>query len=116
MEDVKSKCSKTTQHIADKILLLRRAKRFSQEKFAEFVGLDTRTVTRAENGRHRPSPETLEMIATAYQVPVCYFYDETVYDLKPSKASIIEDINKTLNTATMKDLKRIKKVVIDMIN
>ena len=34
MNDVKSKCLKTTQHIADKILLLRRAKRFSQEKFA----------------------------------------------------------------------------------
>ena len=31
----KSKCLKTTQHIADKILLLRRAKRFSQEKLAE---------------------------------------------------------------------------------
>ena len=85
MNDVKSKCLKTTQHIADKILLLRRAKRFSQEKFAEFVGLDTRTVTRAENGRHRPSPETLEMIASAYQVPVSYFYDETVYDMKASE-------------------------------
>lgn len=116
MNDVKSKCLKTTQHIADKILLLRRAKRFSQEKFAEFVGLDTRTVTRAENGRHRPSPETLEMIASAYQVPVSYFYDETVYDMKPSKASLLDDINKSLNTATMKDLKRIKKVVADMLS
>ena len=116
MEDVKSKCLKTTQHIADKILLLRRAKRFSQEKFAEYVGLDTRTVTRAENGKHRAAPETLEMIASEYNVPVSYFYDETIYDTKPSKASIIEDINKVLNVATIKDLKRIKRVVSDMIN
>ena len=116
MEDVKSKCLKTTQHVADKILLLRRAKWFSQEKFAEFVGLDTRTITRAENGVHKPALETLEMIATAYKIPISYFYDETVYDMKPSKASLIDDINKSLNTATMKDLKRIKKVVADMLS
>ena len=108
--------SKTTQHVADKILLLRRAKRFSQEKITEFVGLDTRTITRAENGVHKPALETLEMTASAYKIPISYFYDETVYDLKPSKKSIIDDINKILNVAAIKDLKRIKKVVADMVN
>ena len=78
--------------------------------------MDTRTITRAENGVHKPALETLEMIATAYKIPISYFYDETVYDMKPSKASLIDDINKSLNTATMKDLKRIKKVVADMLS
>ena len=116
MKDVKSNCLKTTKHIADKILLLRRAKGLTQEKFAVFVGIDTRTITRAENGKHRPSAETIELIALAYNIPISYFFDDSVYDTKPSKTSLIEDINRALSVATIKDLKTIKKIIFDILN
>lgn len=55
MENIQSKCLQTTRHIADKILMLRRANKLTQEQFAEKVGLDRRTIARAEDGKSRPS-------------------------------------------------------------
>ena len=45
------KCTQTTKHISDKILMLRRATKLTQEQFAKKVGLDIRTIARAESGK-----------------------------------------------------------------
>ena len=66
----KTKCKKTTEHIADKILLLRRANKLTQEAFAEKIGLDLRTIARAESGKNRPSAQTMELIALSFQIPI----------------------------------------------
>lgn len=73
MVNIQAKCLKTTKHISDKILFLRRINNLTQEEFAEKVGLDRRTIARAEDGKHRPSPETLESIALVFKIPICYF-------------------------------------------
>ena len=74
MDNIENKCQHTTEHIADKILLLRRANKLTQESFAEKVGSDLRTIARAESGKHRPSAKTMEQIASAFQVPISYFF------------------------------------------
>ena len=115
MFDVKAKCRETTKHIADKILMLRRAKKLTQEVFAEKVGLDRRTVARAEDGIHRPSAETIELIAQAFSVPVSYFYDGTIYKPDIAKIALIHEINVRLNVLSKKDLNKVK-YFIDIID
>ena len=108
MEEIKLKCNQTTRHIADKILFLRRANKLTQEAFAEKVNLDRRTIARAEEGIHRPSSETLELIAEAFSVPISYFYDNTVYKIDISKTALIYEINTRLNILSKNNLKKVK--------
>ncbi len=115
MEDIKSKCIETTRHIADKILLLRRADKLTQEEFAEKVNLDRRTIARAEDGKHRPSAETMEMIAYAFNIPVSYFFDNSVYKKDVNKSALIYEINARLNILPKSSLKKILSI-IDVIN
>jgi len=115
MKSIEQKCSETTRHIADKILELRRASKLTQEGFAEKVGIDRRTIARAEDGKHRPSAETMEMIAQAFQIPVCYFFDNSTYRPDISKTALIYEINAKLNVITKNNLKKIKDF-IDIIN
>lgn len=112
MKDIKQKCANTTRHIANKILLLRRTSKLTQEQFAERVNLDRRTVARAEDGIHRASPETLELIATAFNIPIAYFYDDSTYYSDINKISIINEINNRLNVLPKSKLKKI----LDLIN
>lgn len=115
MENVQINSLKTTQHIADKILLLRRANKLTQEEFAEKVGLDRRTIARAEDGKHRPSADTMEIIAEVFNIPICYFFDSSVFKTDISKAGLIHDINKKLNILSKNNLIKVNKF-IDIIS
>lgn len=111
MNSIKTKCLQTTQHIANKILLLRRINNLTQEEFAEKVGLDRRTIARAEDGKHRPSAETLEMLASAFSVPVSYFFDDSVYKSDINKKALIYKINTKLNTLSKANLEKVNKFI-----
>lgn len=111
MKNVEQKCANTTRHIADKILLLRRTNKLTQEQFAERVNLDRRTIARAEDGIHRPSAETLELIADVFRVPIAYFYDDSTYYFDINKVSIINEINNRLNVLPKTKLKKILELI-----
>ena len=115
MDKVKASCINTTKHISDKILLLRRINKLTQEQFAEKVGLDRRTIARAEDGKHRPSPETMEMIAIAFNVPVSYFFDESSFKTDLKKTVLLNEINTKLNILPKSSLRKVSKF-IDLIN
>ena len=107
MNKLESKVFETTQHIANKILMLRRAYKLTQESFAEKVNLDRRTIARAEDGKHRPAPSTLEAIALEFGVPISYFYDDSVYKVDVNKTALIYQINTKLNVLTKSNLKKV---------
>ncbi len=111
MENIETKCKITTQHIANKILFLRRANKLTQEAFAEKVGLDLRTIARAESGKHRPSALTMELIASAFQIPVSYFFDESKYKIDISKTALIYEINTKLNVLSKTNLQKVKEFI-----
>jgi len=110
-EVIKVRCSKTTKYIADKILALRRGHGLTQEKFAEKVGLDTRTVQRIEKGEHRASAETMEAIALAFNIPVRYFFDNSVYELEDNKSKLIEEIVAELKLMSVENIHTVKRFV-----
>ena len=115
MDLIKEKSLNTTKHVADKILMLRRANKMTQEIFAEKVGLDRRTIARAEDGIHRPSSETLEIIAHVFDIPISYFYDNSSYRLDISKTALINKINTRLNVLSKNSLNKIL-AFIDIID
>lgn len=111
MDSIKNKCLQTTQHIANKILLLRRFSNLTQEEFAEKVGLDRRTIARAEDGKHRPSAETLEILSLAFSVPISYFYDNSIYKSDINKKALIYKINTKLNTLSKANLDKVNNFI-----
>lgn len=115
MKSIDERCSETTKHIADKILFLRRANKLTQEEFAEKVSLDRRTIARAEGGKHRPSAETMEIIADAFALPVSYFFDSSVYRPDVSKTALIYEINTRLSVLSKNNLRKVKSF-IDIID
>ena len=115
MKKIAEKCLETTRHIANKILMLRRNNKLTQEEFAEKVGLDRRTIARAEDGKHRPSADTLEMIALTFCIPISYFYDNSIYKKDISKTALIYEINANLNVMSKTNLKKVLSF-IDIID
>ncbi len=111
MKSIKEKCEQTTRHIADKILFLRRANKLTQENFAEKSGLDLRTVARAESGKHRPSAQTMELIASAFNIPISYFFDDTKYKIDISRTALIYEINNKLNVLSKNNLRKVKEFI-----
>ncbi len=116
MKIIEEKCRRTTRHIADKILGLRRASKMTQEEFAEKVGVDRRTIARAEDGKHRPSPETIEMIAFSFNIPISYFYDSSNFKTDVSKTSLIFQINSHLNVLSKSNLQKVKDFIEIILN
>ena len=111
MSKIEKKCLETTRHIADKILMLRRANKLTQESFAEKIGCDRRTVARAEEGKHRPSAETMQMISEAFKIPVSYFYDNSVFKTDITKTALIYEINVKMNILSKSNLRKIKSFI-----
>ena len=111
MNDIELKCQETTRHIADKILMLRRANKLTQEEFAEKVGLDRRTIARAEDGKHRPSAQTMEIIAHTFNIPVCYFFDSSKYKSDITKNALINEINLKLSVLSKENLRKINSII-----
>lgn len=111
MNNIETKCLETTRHIANKILLLRRANKMTQEEFAEKVNVDRRTIARAEDGKHRPSAETMELIANTFKIPVSYFFDSSIYKPDIAKSALIFQINSQLNVLSKSNLKKVKSFI-----
>ncbi len=111
MEDIKDRYFQITRQIADKILNIRRANNLTQEKFAEYTNLDRRTIARCENGKYRPSDKTLIAISLTFNVPMSYFYDNSVYEFDSEKTEIIKEIYSKISILSKYKLDKINKIV-----
>jgi len=76
----------TKKLVGARIKELRRRAGLTQEQLAEQVELDARHLSRLEVGRHFPSLQSLERIATALDVPLVEFFqfpgDENIRALR----------------------------------
>lgn len=75
--------------LGKKIQLLRKQKKYTQDAFAEMIGIDPKNVSRIENGNSYPSPETLISIARALEVDV---YELFVFQNDISYESMRQEI------------------------
>jgi transcriptional regulator with XRE-family HTH domain len=58
------------RQIGDRIRTARTGRKLSQEKLAETIGVDRKTVNRIEQGAHATSIDRLLLIADALRVPL----------------------------------------------
>lgn len=63
--------------LGKRIKELRKEKNFSQEKLAECIGIEPNNLSRIENGKNYPSPETIAKIADTLNLDVhkLYFFN-----------------------------------------
>lgn len=80
--------------IGDRIGTLRKSRGLTQSELAERVGLDSRHVSRLETGKHYPSLDSLEAIASVLDVELREFFEfpsqETEVQLRASLVEIAQ--------------------------
>ena len=99
--------------IGQKIKDIRKRKKISQEKLAEMVDMNHRSIVRLENSYSKPSIETLEKIANALNVNICDFFEtETI----KNRAQIIDDIKNCIDSMSDEELKTFYKAIYYFIH
>lgn len=81
--------------LGQKIQMLRKKRRLTQEQFAELIGIDPKNVSKIENGNNYPSAETLTSIAKALEVDI---YELFVFKEEISYEDMREQIIKALDS------------------
>ena len=81
--------------LGQRIQALRKNKKMTQEKFSELVGIDSKNISKIENGNNYPSPETLVAIAKALDVEI--------YELFVLNSSIPYDVMRQELSQAIKD-------------
>ncbi|MBO6086942.1 helix-turn-helix transcriptional regulator [bacterium] len=88
------------QDLGQRIQILRKNKKLTQEKFSELVGIDSKNISKIENGNNYPSPETLVSIAKALDVEIYelfVFKEQIPYEkMKEEIISALNDNKKVL--------------------
>ncbi len=99
--------------IGARIKEIRKRKKLSQEKLAEMVCMNHRSIVRLENSYSKPSIETLEKIAAALGVSVIDFFEtETV----KSRSQIVDEINQCIASMSDEELSTFYKAVYHFIH
>ncbi len=99
--------------IGARIKEIRKRKKLSQEKLAEMVCMNHRSIVRLENSYSKPSIETLEKIAAALGVSIIDFFEtETV----KSRSQIVDEINQCIASMSDEELSTFYKAVYHFIH
>lgn len=77
-------------HLANKIIQLRESKAISQKELAEIIGVSIPMVSRYENGKAKPSRNKVIKISDYFQVPIEYFNEPSIREIKEGKVSIVK--------------------------
>lgn len=88
------------EYIADTLRLLRKMYGLTQENLADAANLSTRTIEKAESGRHRPEEQTLRSIARVFGCDVQQFAKPTPEQEARQRAEMERAIRKTLVVPT----------------
>lgn len=75
---------------------LRESKGYTQEQFAEIVGLDIQTISRIETGYYFTSFENLLKLAKGLNVPIyeMFKYEHFTNDIKTESIQILNSLDK----------------------
>ena len=73
---------------------LRKQRKLTQEQFAELIGIDSKNVSKIENGNNYPSPETLTSISKTLNVE---YYELFIAENKVPYEEMKKEIIKALD-------------------
>ena len=97
--------------LGQRIKFFRENRNLTQERLAEKVGIDSKHLSRIENGRNYPSLETLEKILTNLNVS---YEDIFNFQTLVPRDKLIENITEKLGTLPDDKLKTVYLIVNEM--
>lgn len=88
------------QFIADRLRMLRKMFRLTQENLADAANVSRRTIEKSESGRHRPNEQTLRSIARSIGIDVQFFDKPTPEQEARQKAEMEHALRKIVVAKT----------------
>lgn len=101
------------ERIGKRIKDLRKSKGYNQSYLSEKLGIETRQLSKLENGHNYPSFETVEKLLEVFDIDFKEFI-QTDY-LKAEK-NLIREINDMLKDAGAKDVQKLYKITKIVLN
>ncbi len=99
---------KDLNYIGIKIKEIRKRKKVSQERLAELVSMNTRSIIRIENRKNLPTLETLAKIAEVLEVSISDFFEAST---PINKQEVIDNVNMLMKKMDDKDLQTFYKAI-----
>jgi len=103
----------TKKLLGERIKELRKAKKLSQDKLSEQIGIDPKHLSRIEVGNSYPSLNTLEKIAIALNVEIKEFFE---FEHLSGRKDLINNAVKLLKDTDEERIKLISKVIRTIVN
>ncbi len=92
----------------------RKLNNFSQEKFAELVGMSPNTISYIENGKSNISFAKIAVFASALNIETYQLFIDTNYNIEDGE--VIDKINELLKVATRKQLGIILNLIKNILD
>lgn len=100
------------KEFGQKLKEIRTKKRITQFQLAEKVGIDAKHMSHIETGRSFPKADLIERLAAALSVDYNEFFKtEHLKD----KTSIIQEINNILATTSEDELRKIYRIIFNLL-
>ncbi len=99
---------KDLNYIGIKIKEIRKRKKVSQERLAELVSMNTRSIIRIENRKNLPTLETLAKIAEVLEVSISDFFEAST---PINKQEVIDNVNMLMKKMDDKELQTFYKAI-----
>lgn len=108
--------SKLKQDIGLKVRAARKAKKLTQEGFAELIDRTPETISNTERGKTMPSIELLELISSKLDVPLSYFFEKTVppTDTEKRIGRVIAALSPTFKQLALKQVEALAAAEVDL--
>lgn len=96
---------------------LRKAKKYTQDKFAELIGVDSKHLSRVECSRTQPSLNLLNKISQVLEIDILELFE--VQHLKSqtfkNKEELISEINSILHNSNLNKIRLFYKILKDIV-
>lgn len=99
---------KDLNYIGIKIKEIRKRKKVTQERLAELVSMNTRSIIRIENRKNLPTLETLAKIAEVLEVSISDFFEAST---PINKQEVIDNVNMLMKKMDDKELQTFYKAI-----
>ncbi len=104
--------STTIKLFGKKIKEIRKKQSFTQEKLAEILDVDAKTISRLEKGYYFTTYENLEKLANALDVQIKDFFD---FEYMQNKDTLKDSLITKISNMPIEKLQKIAKFIQDYI-
>lgn len=91
----------------EKLAALRKAKKISQRKLAEMIGMTERAIRYVENGQRQPGIDMIQKVCEVLDVHTSYFMDDTEFERESQKEAFLKEAYENFGSRGKAQAKRL---------